>query len=119
MNWLLGVPLLAVPVLEFWLLLVTPLPLWSVVGWSALTACLGWWVARSEGLSLWTELESDFQNGIVPTAEGVEAMLLVLGGWGLIVPGWLTDMIGALLLIPQVRNLLVDPVRRAVRSRLR
>ena len=115
MRGLWALLLLGIPVVEVWLLLSLPLPLWFLVGWCLLTAAVGWWFARTEGLSLWTELESDVQNGIVPTAEGVEAMLVVLAGWGLILPGWLTDIAGALLLVPALRRSLLEPIRGAVR----
>jgi UPF0716 protein FxsA len=82
------------------------------------TAAIGGWFARREGLSLWTELESDVQNRRVPTEEALDAMLVVLGGWALIVPGFVTDVAGAALLVPGVRGLLMAPLRGAIREHL-
>ncbi len=38
-------------------------------------------------------------------------MLVVLAGWALIVPGYLTDLAGAAVLVPPVRRFLVFPAR--------
>ncbi|HEX9842481.1 MAG TPA: FxsA family protein, partial [bacterium] len=111
MGWLVALLLLVVPWLEVWLLFrldqALPVVLLQGVG----TAAVGWWFARREDLSLWTELESDIQNHRVPTEEALDAMLMVLGGWGLIVPGWITDVAGAALLVPAVRRLLMPWLR--------
>lgn len=118
MGWMVALLLLVVPWLEVWLLFrldqALPVVLLQGVG----TAAVGWWFARREDLSLWTELESDIQNHRVPTEEALDAMLMVLGGWGLIVPGWITDVAGAALLVPAVRRLLMPWLRATIRSHL-
>jgi len=118
MLWVTALLLLLVPWLELWLLISLDLALPVVVLEGAVTAAVGWWFARREGLDLWTELESDIQNHRVPTEEALDAMLAVLGGWGLIVPGFITDLLGAALLAPVVRRLLIPPLRRLVRDYL-
>lgn len=115
MFWLLGVLLLLLPLAEFWLLMELRISLWAEGILALATAIPGWWMARREGLSLWAELESDILNARLPTPEGLEAMLIVLGGWMLIVPGLLTDFVGLLLVIPQPRKLLVEPLRGLIR----
>lgn len=115
LGWILGLTLLGLPLLEVWLILLTEVSLTATLVWSVLTAAVGWRFARREDLSLWSELEADVVNGRLPTIEGVDTMLLVLGGWGLVVPGFLTDAAGALLLIPPLRRALTDGVRQAIR----
>jgi UPF0716 protein FxsA len=117
MGWTLLVALLIVPWIEFWLVLKLNWPLWFLVLWFAGAAGAGWWFARGEDLTLWSELESDVQNGRVTTAEGVDAMLTLIGAWALILPGLLSDAVGILLLIPQVRVELVEPIREFIRHR--
>ena len=115
MFWVLTLLFLIVPALEIWLLDSLPVSVAWQVAWCALTALAGAWPARSEGLSLWSELESDILNHRLPTPEGVDAMLLVLGGWLLIVPGMITDTAGALLILPFTRQALVEPLRGLIR----
>lgn len=120
MKWvwtlLLGVLLLVFPWLELWLMFSLGQALAVIVLQGAATAAVGAWFARKEGLSLWTELESDIHNGRVPTEEGLDAMMEVLGGWLLVIPGWITDLVGGALLVPAVRRLLMAPLRNTIRD---
>ena len=119
MLWLLAIPLLVVPMVELWVSVQLGVSLTTVSVWCLLTAGAGWRFARRENLSLWTDLESDIQNGRLPTIEGVDTMLLLLGGWGLIVPGLLTDIAGGLLLFGPLRRTLTDYARRTLSIRFR
>ncbi len=116
MVWILGVLLLVVPAAELWVVVVLGFSWGGAAFWCAGTAAVGWWFARRENLSLWTELESDVQNGRVPTIEGIDTMLMLLGAWGLIVPGLLTDLAGGAVLLPPLRRVLTDLARRAIRA---
>ena len=118
MGWILALLLLIVPSLEIGLIVQLRMPWWLAIGWCVTTAALGWYFARGEDWTLWTELESDVQNGRVPTAEGIEGLLVLAGAWGLIVPGLFTDVAGALVLLPPVRRRLVEAIRRAIRERI-
>lgn len=116
MGWFLALAFLVVPFLEVGLFIQSRWPAVSLVFWCALTAAVGWFFARRESWTLWTELESDVQNGRVPTAEGLDGMLALIGAWGLIMPGWITDALGVALLVPPLRRLLVPPLRSAIRD---
>ena len=118
MIWLLGALLLVVPWLELWLMLALQFSITLAVLLGLGTAGVGWWFSRGETLDLWSELDADIQNGRVPTEEGIDAMLMVLGGWALIIPGLLTDLLGAAMLIGWLRGLVVPPIRQYIRSRL-
>lgn len=115
MIWVLAVALLVYPWVEFWLFMHLYWPTWFTILWCVGAAVVGWWFARGEDLSLWTELESAIQNKRVPTEEAVDAMLVLAGAWALILPGLLSDAIGILLLVPQVRHELVQPIRSYIR----
>lgn len=117
MTWILVVALVVLPWLEFWLAMQVHWPMWFLLLWCAGAALTGWYFARAEDLTLWTEIESDIQNGRVPPAEAVDAMLVLVGAWALILPGLLSDAVGILLLIPQVRAELVEPIRTFIRRR--
>jgi UPF0716 protein FxsA len=104
------------PWAEFLLILHLGLSTTAVLLWCLVTGAVGWWHARQEDLSLWTELESGIQNGRVPTEEGIDGILKLLGAWGLILPGLLTDLAGAALLVPRVRAFLVPAIREYARE---
>lgn len=117
-GWILAFSLLALPLVEVWLFVGLGVSLTVTAVWCCATAGVGWYFARGEDLSLWSELEADVSNGRVPTIEGIDAMLILIGGWGLIVPGFATDAAGAALLVPMLRNAATDLVRRTIRVRL-
>ncbi|MEE8435399.1 MAG: FxsA family protein [bacterium] len=118
MTLLLGVLLLVFPWLELWLMFSLGQALAVIVLQGVATAAVGAWFARKEALSLWAELESDIRNGRVPTEEGLDAMMEVLGGWMLVIPGWITDLAGGAMVVPAVRRVLMTPIRNAIRDHL-
>ena len=118
MSLLLGVVLLFFPWLELWLMFSLGQALVVIVLQGIATAAVGAWFARKEALSLWADLESDIRNGRVPTEEGLDAMMEVLGGWMLVIPGWITDLAGGAMLVPAVRRVLMAPIRNAIRDHL-
>ena len=118
MAWILGgFFFLVLPGAELSLLLGS-LHLAVVIFLCLVTGAVGWWFARREGLDLWSELESDLANGRLPTEEGLDAMLMLLGAWAMILPGLLTDLVGVALLVPLVRARAVPLVRNLMRQYL-
>jgi UPF0716 protein FxsA len=118
MSWILALALLIVPFVEVGFLVQTRWPLWFVLLECGATAGAGYYFARGEDWSLWTEIEADLRNGHVPTAEAVDALLMLAGAWALMIPGLFTDALGAALLVPQARRALTEPIRRALRERM-
>ena len=117
MSWIAGgVALLVLPWLEFWLMMRLDFSLVTAAVLGLVTAGVGWWLSRGEGPGLWSELESDISNGRVPTAEALDAMMVVIGGWALIVPGLLTDLLGGVLMVPAMRRIVMGPLRRTIRA---
>ena len=89
----------------------------QAIGWgitillTVFTALLGSILFRWQGLETWMRLNQRLQQGEVPGTELVEGVMLLLGGALLITPGFITDGVGFLLLIP--------PSRRAMAGRRR
>jgi UPF0716 protein FxsA len=65
----------------------------------------GAWLARREGLATWRRFQLALAEGRVPTREVADGAMLMLAGALLLVPGFLTDLLGVLLLIPAGRAL--------------
>ena len=68
-----------------------------------ITGILGAWMARREGTRVWGQVNKQLQQGTVPGQELVEALLILLSGAMLITPGFMTDILGFSLLVPQIR----------------
>jgi UPF0716 protein FxsA len=74
------------------------------------TAMLGSALFRWQGLETWVRLNQRLQQGGMPGTELVEGFMLLLGGALLITPGFITDAIGLVLLLPPTRKALAAAV---------
>jgi UPF0716 protein FxsA len=66
---------------------------------------LGSWLLKSQGRAVWTRFQETMQAGRVPHREVFDGVLVIFGGAFLITPGFLTDIVGVLLLLPPTRSL--------------
>lgn len=104
---LLIVLLVAVPIAEVWLLIqvgqaIGVLPtLLILVG----EAVLGGWMLRREGGKAWAALNQALVSGRLPAGELADAALVLVGGVLLMLPGFVTDLIGFVFLLPFTRPL--------------
>lgn len=101
------------PLLDLWILLLAgdPLPLISLFAICGLTGVFGLWLIQKADFSLWTLLESEIQNGRMPTEELLDAILILICGIALLLPGFITDAIGFALLIPIFRDWIIFQIR--------
>ena len=65
---------------------------------------LGSWLIRSQGRVVWRRFQDTMQAGRVPHREVFDGVLVIFGGAFLITPGFITDIIGVLLLLPPTRS---------------
>jgi UPF0716 protein FxsA len=78
-------------------------------GWTILlvlaTSALGGWLLRREGVRAWRAFRADLAEGRPPGNAATDGVLIFIGGVLMLVPGFVTAFIGALLLIPVTRRL--------------
>ena len=63
-------------------------------------------LARSQGRAAWARFNLALAEGRVPARETFDGAMIMLGGALLLAPGFITDVVGFLLLIPPTRALL-------------
>jgi len=78
----------------------------AVLGLTILTAVGGLAIVRVQGLNNIRRMQQAMDRGKPPIAEIVHGALLLVAGVFLLIPGFLTDTVGALLLLPPVRALI-------------
>jgi UPF0716 protein FxsA len=78
---------------------------------------VGWWVVRSQGRAVWRRLQVAVAEGRAPTKEVLDGALVIVGGTLLIVPGFISDALALLLLLPPTRALIRLALRRNLHSR--
>jgi UPF0716 protein FxsA len=64
---------------------------------------VGAWLVKREGLGTWRRAQAQLRGGEIPANEVVDGALIAGAGLLLIVPGFVTDVIGLLLLLPPLR----------------
>lgn len=73
-------------------------------------AVLGAWLMRREGNKAWRALVDAYTTGKMPAGQLADAALVLVGGLMLILPGFLTDLVGLVCLLPWTRPM----ARRAI-----
>lgn len=71
-----------------------------------LTAIAGSLLIRWQGLSVLARMRETLDRGQLPARDVGDAMLIGLGGLLLLLPGYFSDLIGLLLLLPWTRELI-------------
>nr|WP_269783372.1 FxsA family protein [Photobacterium phosphoreum] len=79
------------------------LGLWPTIAIVFLTAVIGASLVRSQGIATLISVQKKLQQGEVPTQEIIEGMLLAVAGVLLLTPGFMTDALGLVLLLPLSR----------------
>jgi UPF0716 protein FxsA len=79
---------------------------------------IGMWAMKSQGRVVWRRLTEAIAGGRPPAREVLDGALVLIGGLLLIVPGFIGDLVGALLLIAPSRGLVRRVLVRGLRGRL-
>jgi len=91
----------------------------NTIGLLLLFSLAGAWLAKREGFSVLRRMQEQLDNRMVPTNELIEGALVFAGGVLLVVPGFVTDAFGLLLLFPLTRHIAVRALRRRFGLRVR
>jgi UPF0716 protein FxsA len=79
---------------------------------------IGAWALRSQGRAAWQQLGDAVAAGRAPGREVLNGALVVLGGMLMMIPGFITDVLGVFLLLAPTRSLMRALVVRNLQSRL-
>jgi UPF0716 protein FxsA len=97
-----------VPILEIYVIIQVGQAigaLWTIVLLIA-DSILGSLLMRSQGRAAWRRFQVALSEGRVPAREVVDGVLVIFGGAFLLTPGFCSDIVGALLLLPPTRALI-------------
>lgn len=105
---------IAVPILEMWLLIEVggQIGALNTIFLVFLTAAGGLALLRQQGLSTLLRVNERMQEGQLPAEEILEGVALAVGGALLLTPGFITDAIGFMCLLPLTRKWLVAGLLR-------
>lgn len=75
---------------------------WTILALLLLTV-LGTWLMRREGSRTWKALREASQSGQMPSREIADGVLVLIGGAFLLLPGFVSDIIGLFFVLPFTR----------------
>jgi len=103
-----------IPVLELYLLIKvgTVIGGLNTILLVILSGFVGAWLARLEGMNTLIRLKMNLQQGLMPAEELLDGVIIFIAGLVLITPGFITDIMGLLLLWPVTRNRLKKFLRK-------
>jgi UPF0716 protein FxsA len=70
------------------------------------TGVLGAYLARLQGFLVLQKIQNDLNRGVMPNDQLTDGLMILVGGVVLLTPGFITDTLGFLLLIPWSRTLI-------------
>lgn len=80
----------------------------NTIGLVLLTAVIGAWLLRQQGLATLLKANQRLNSGELPAKEVAEGLILAVGGALLLTPGFITDTVGFLCLLPGSRHWLAS-----------
>ncbi|WP_078545135.1 FxsA family protein [Litchfieldia alkalitelluris] len=98
--------IIIVPALEIGLLVLSGNTIgpWPTVLLIILTGVLGAWLAKKQGLETIRRVQDQMRYGQMPSDAIIDGLCILVGGVVLLTPGFITDLIGFLLLFPATRK---------------
>lgn len=89
------------------------------LGWTlvtvVITAILGTWLVRNQGLVALSQLRASFSDLRDPTEPLAHGAMILFSGALLLTPGFFTDTVGFLLLVPAIRSALLKALRERIK----
>ncbi|MCG8325957.1 MAG: FxsA family protein [Thiotrichales bacterium] len=103
---------ITIPLLEIYLLLQVGgfIGAINTIALILLTALIGTLLLRQQGLATLLRVQQTLDQGQLPAGALVEGLMLLLAGALLLTPGFVTDLIGFLCLVPALRQELANRV---------
>lgn len=117
---LLFVLFVVVPILELMVIIQVgqSVGAWNTVILLVADSLVGAWLVKHQGVGLLKKSQDRLRNGELPSDEIFSGVAVLFAGALMLTPGFLTDLIGLLLLVPPIRVGVLLIVRRRFRSRI-
>ena len=120
MKWALIAVFVVVPLVEIWTILQVGRVIgpWWTIALLVLDSIIGSWIIRREGGRAWAGLREAINAGRMPARELADAALILVGGTLMLTPGFVSDVLGVLLILPLTRPIARGMLTRIVTTRL-
>ena len=98
---------LIIPVTELYILIEVGKKIGSLttIGVIILTGIIGAYLVKGQGFMILRKIQNDLNEGIMPGDSLIQGAIILAGGILLLTPGFVTDIVGFIFLIPVSRNI--------------
>ncbi|WP_459499150.1 FxsA family protein [Bacillus sp. C1] len=105
MKWFLFL-LILIPAVEITLLIGSShvIGMWPTFFMIVFTGVLGAYLAKRQGIIVLREIQSRLNRGEMPGDAVLDGIFIFIGGVLLLIPGYVTDIIGFLFVFPIIRQ---------------
>jgi UPF0716 protein FxsA len=112
--------LVAVPITEISVIVAVgrQIGAFPTVGLLLLSAVGGAWILRREGAKAWRAFRATVAEGRPPAVEALDGVLVLTGGLLMMLPGFVSDVVGLVLVLPPTRRVVRGIVLLRLASRL-
>ncbi len=109
-------PILLLPLIEIAVLILvgSSIGVLPTIGLIILTGFLGMALLRIQGFAVLSKMRAEMERGQTPDKSLADAAMIALAGMFLIIPGFVSDIIGILLFLPPVRALIRSAIGKRV-----
>lgn len=91
---------------------------WNTIALVLLTAFIGSYFVKREGLHNLQMAQEKMQRNELPGNEIVQGLMLVVAGILMVTPGFVTDILGILLVLPGTRHYVTSHVSKHLKARV-
>jgi UPF0716 protein FxsA len=110
-----------VPVSELYILIEVGKKIGSLttIGIIILTGIIGAYLVKSQGFMILRKIQNDLNEGIMPGDSLIHGAIILAGGVLLLTPGFATDIVGFIFLIPVSRNVVKKYLLKWLRGKIK
>jgi UPF0716 protein FxsA len=118
--WLLVAAFVVVPIVEIYVIIQVgqAIGAWWTILLLIADSVFGSWLIAHEGRRAWQALSVALSSGRMPSRELADGALILVGGTLMLSPGFVTDALGIVLILPFTRPIARAALTRVVRRRL-
>lgn len=113
--------LIAIPIVEIAVVLLSGklLGIVPTLLLIVITGALGIYLAKTKGINAFQQLKVAIENGQAPGDAIIDGVLTFIGAIILVLPGFISDIIGILLVIPTTRKLFKPAIYYWLRKKMK
>lgn len=112
---------LIVPATELYILIEVGKKIGSLttIGIIILTGIIGAYLVKDQGFMILKKIQNDLNEGSMPGDNLIQGAIILAGGIFLLTPGFVTDIVGFILLIPLSRNVVKKCLLNWLRKKIK